>query len=310
MATVSVIIPAYNRAGVIRRAIESICAQTFHDMEIIVVDDGSADNTGDAVQSIPDARIRCIRCETNRGPSAARNEGLRAARGKYVAFLDSDDEWLPWKIEKQIALMESLSEDWGVCHTGARIVKDGAIKIIFRPAPGASGEVFHRFVLDKVPFLFPTLVVRRACIDRAGQFDERLWIGQDAEFLFRILKIYKLAVIPEALATIHGGTTPRSAERVESSRLAILAKHEAAVRDEFGRHVARRFRGNTFWLIADAEFREGNLGCGVKYFARAVANLPFMPPGRYARIFLAASGLLNILKRIRVAFSSRHAGGL
>lgn len=295
MATVSVIIPAYNRADVIRRAIDSVLSQTFEDMEIIVIDDGSTDNTQEVVHTIHDERIRYIRCETNRGSGAARNEGLRVAKGKYIAFLDSDDEWLPQKIEKQVALMESLSEKWGICHTGARIIKDGSITVIRRA--NANGYAFRHYLFDKMSLTTSTVMIRKICVDRVGLFDERLWRGQDAEFFLRIFKFYKLAVLPDILAFFHLQTTKIFDSRFESSRLIILKKHEAEIRDELGWYAAKRFRGNTFWIIAEAKFRERKLEIGMKYFMRALANFPLMSPARYARMLLAASGLTNPLKR-------------
>src|SRR4030043_1337098 len=102
--TVSVIIPTYNRAHLVGRSIRSVLNQTYQDLEVIVVDDGSKDNTAEIVRGITDPRIVFLKHEKNRGVSAARNTGLKAARGKYIAFQDSDDEWLPQKLEKQLEL--------------------------------------------------------------------------------------------------------------------------------------------------------------------------------------------------------------
>lgn len=99
--TVSVVIPTYNRAHLVGRAIQSVLNQTYQDFEIIVVDDGSTDNTEEVVKSFNDPRIRYIRHDQNRGGSAARNTGIKMARGEYIAFQDSDDEWLPEKLESR-----------------------------------------------------------------------------------------------------------------------------------------------------------------------------------------------------------------
>src|SRR5688572_23500515 len=100
MATVSVVIPAYNRAARIADSIKSVLAQTFQDFEIIVVDDGSTDGTAEAASTFGDPRIRVVRHSLNRGGSAARNSGIQSAAAPYVAFLDSDDEWYPIKLER------------------------------------------------------------------------------------------------------------------------------------------------------------------------------------------------------------------
>ena len=112
---VSVIIPTYNRAHLVGRAIRSVLNQTYQDFEIIVVDDGSTDNTEEVVKSFNDPRIRYIRHEKNRGGSAACNTGIRAARGEYIAFQDSDDEWLPEKLEKQMQVFENTPTGVGGC---------------------------------------------------------------------------------------------------------------------------------------------------------------------------------------------------
>ncbi|MGC8603005.1 MAG: glycosyltransferase family 2 protein, partial [Desulfomonilaceae bacterium] len=116
MSLVSVIIPTYNRAHLIERAVNSVLEQTYDKLEIIVVDDGSTDNTGNVLSQLQDgdSRVRYIRHETNKGSQSARNTGIRNARGDYVAFLDSDDEWLPYKLEKQIPLFQNTERNIGV----------------------------------------------------------------------------------------------------------------------------------------------------------------------------------------------------
>ncbi len=102
---VSVIIPAYNRADTLAMAVQSVLAQTFHDFEFIIIDDGSADDLAGALTSFDDPRLRLLTHERRRGAAAARNTGFAAARGDYVAFLDADDEWLPTQLAKQLAVM-------------------------------------------------------------------------------------------------------------------------------------------------------------------------------------------------------------
>jgi len=109
---ISVIIPSYNRANTIGRAIQSALSQSYQDFEIIVIDDGSTDHTEEVIRSFQDSRIRYIRHNRNRGGSAARNTGIHAARGEYIAFLDSDDEWLPQKLELYFAQTVSFKLYW------------------------------------------------------------------------------------------------------------------------------------------------------------------------------------------------------
>lgn len=115
--TVSVILPTYNRAHLLERAIQSVLDQTYPDFEIIVVDDASIDNTVNIIKGIINERIRYIRHEKNKGAAAARNTGIKLAKGKYIAFQDSDDEWLRDKLEKQIKIFETVSPEVGVVYT-------------------------------------------------------------------------------------------------------------------------------------------------------------------------------------------------
>src|SRR5437764_13661053 len=122
MARVSVIIPAYNAAKTVGRAVDSVLAQTFADFELIVIDDGSTDSTAEVVQSRRDQRIRCITV-ANGGVASARNRGLDLASGDLVAFLDADDAWLPTKLERQSNLMMRRAS-LGLCFTSAVLVDD------------------------------------------------------------------------------------------------------------------------------------------------------------------------------------------
>ena len=306
MPKVSVIIPTYNRAHCIERALQSVQNQTFENCEVLVCDDASTDSTRDIVRDYQerDARIRLLCLSENQGPGAARNLGMEAARGEYIAFLDSDDEWLPNKIEKQVALMETLSEQWGVCHTGARIVRNEGAETLFRPRPHKNGEALREFLAGRIHFLTPTVMIRRSIIKTVGFFDERLWRAQDAEFLFRAFRLFRLAVLPEVSAVVHLDSTkvhsPAFAGRFESSRLTFLQKHEKTIRCELGFYSARRFRGNNFWLIADAKFSAGEFSSGVRYFLRAVAVFPLVSPRRYARMLASAMGLTRLVRRVRV----------
>ncbi|NEQ55284.1 MAG: glycosyltransferase, partial [Leptolyngbya sp. SIO3F4] len=122
MTCVSVIIPLYNKASFVRRAVESILAQTITDLEVIVVDDGSTDNSGVIVEGIDDSRLRLVHQE-NQGPGAARNHGLALAKGDYVAFLDADDEWLPSFLSVTLQHLKQR-QDCALCLTGQYRGKD------------------------------------------------------------------------------------------------------------------------------------------------------------------------------------------
>lgn len=128
---VSVIIPTYNRANLILQAVKSVLNQTYKNFEIIIVDDGSSDNTEDVINVIHDNRIRYIKHAINKGASAARNTGIREAKGKYIAFQDSDDHWLPDKLEKQVKRIENTPDHVGAVFGGYWIIGKEMKKDIF-----------------------------------------------------------------------------------------------------------------------------------------------------------------------------------
>lgn len=201
---ISVIIPSYNRGDVIVRAVESALDQSFSPHEVIVVDDGSDDETPQVLASYGD-RIRMIRQE-NRGVSSARNRGLQSATGNYIAFLDSDDTWHPEKLLRQVQFLND--------HDCRMVITDSA------PAGNPEGKTslsrtilgerlhgaevirqpFELFVEQNVVHL-STVLVHRECIDRAGGFDESMKVAEDTDLWIRIALHEPLGVLPEILAS-------------------------------------------------------------------------------------------------------------
>ena len=172
MPRVSVVIPVYNRADLIRETLESVLAQTYRDLEVIVVDDGSTDETPEVLASYAhDTRVRVIQ-QTNQGEGAARNTGVRAARGEYVAFVDSDDVWRPDKLERQVAiLVNSPGLAWVYSDTYVFDNKTRQVLyVIGQRVPQYEGHVARQLLMvDFVPS--PTPVVQRAVFDEVGFFD-------------------------------------------------------------------------------------------------------------------------------------------
>jgi len=298
MTVVSVIIPTYNNSQVIGRAVSSAVRQTLRDIQIIVVDDGSTDNTQEIVSNLSDSRIGYIRLAENRGSGAARNRGLQIAKGRYIAFLDSDDEWHPSKLERQVRLMESLPDEWGACQVGGMIIKDGFRQAEFRPRRDLAADAFRNLALGKLTFLTSGIMVRSSCLESIGVFDESLRRGQDIDFLLRLFMVYKLAVIEIPLITFHQQTDKKLGDSVEHARLRILAKHEETIRRLLGERVARQFRSVHLLDIADAEFRSGQATKGVKYLISALSYHPVVSPGRLLRLLLSAMGLLANVKSL------------
>lgn len=201
--TVSVIIPTYNRAHLIGRAIDSVLNQTFQDFEIIVIDDGSTDNTDEVVKYFNDPRIRYIRHEQNCGGSAARNTGIMTTHSEYIAFLDSDDEWLPEKLELQLAVMVESDDATAVCYSGyIRVGGDGERRVY---KPFYRGRIHTAELWEDRVSPTSAVMVRRDCLVKAGGFDERLPARQDYAMWLELSRYYEFAIVAEPLVLIYDG---------------------------------------------------------------------------------------------------------
>ena len=209
LPTVSVIIPTYNRAHLVGRAIRSVLAQTFQDFEIIVVDDASTDNTEEVIRAFGDPRIIFLHQETNRGPSAARNTGIRASRGEYIAFLDSDDGWLPRKLEKQLDMFRtSPLDNLGLLLSGIRMIQDGRVLAEKRAEAPLGGWQYEDALSKRViPPSCSTWLLKRSVLSPIPFFDESFTCGEDHEYLVRASRICRIGSVPEALVVWHGDNT-------------------------------------------------------------------------------------------------------
>jgi glycosyltransferase involved in cell wall biosynthesis len=198
---VSVIIPAYNRAWCLRETVDSVLAQEFGDFELIVVDDGSADATADLLAVYAD-RARVLR-QTNLGVSAARNAGIAAARGKLIAFLDSDDIWLPGKLGRQVEFFD-LHPEALICQTEELWVKNGR-----RVNPGKrhrkrDGMIFEPSL--ELCLVSPSAVmVRRELFERVGRFDESLPACEDYDLWLRVSCRFPVHLLETPLIVKRGG---------------------------------------------------------------------------------------------------------
>ena len=270
--TVSVIIPTYNRAHLIGRAIQSVLNQTYQDFEIIIVDDGSTDDTEEVIKKFQrkDERIKYVKHEKNKGSSAARNTGIKLARGKYIAFQDSDDEWLPEKLEKQMRVFENAPERVGVIYTGYWRVEGS--KRIYIPSPKVKRKegYIHDNLLEGNFVSTQTAVVKRECLQLAGMFDERLPRLQDWELFIRISKAYEFKCVDEPLVVSHftpDSISANQATLIEGLTL-ILEKHSEDFRKD------RRLLAKWQYSIGNLLCQSGRMDQGRDYLLRAVKSYP------------------------------------
>lgn len=253
---VSVIIPVHNRAGLIERAVRSVLIQSMEDLEVIVVDDASADGTADVVRGIADRRTHVIELHQNRGPGGARNEGLEHARGRYVAFLDSDDEWLPTKLAAQLA---RLAEDdaAAVCYCPYLIGLGDRAAPHAIPLP--EGDVWEALVSGWHPPLMSSVVVRRDALG-TSRFDVDLATIEDLDMWFELGRRTKFVAVSEPKVILDKSPAPDRGTLDIAQRLAVI----------------RRFREKWLARIEDPSQRATlEASCeGLELIARLTAGWP------------------------------------
>ncbi len=226
MASASVIIPCYNHGHFLPDALDSVLAQTYTDWEAIVVNDGSTDNTAAVAERYADAdaRIRCIHQE-NAGLSAARNAGIRAAQGEYLAFLDADDTWEPAFLETCTAALEAHHGLAGV-YTRCVFTDECGVALPMAGGPALGPERTRARLLRGGIAPVHAYLVRANAILRAGLFDESLTSLEDWDLWLRVTDQGQVAGLPQLLARyrLRLGSMVTNAERMHLNRLAVLAK--------------------------------------------------------------------------------------
>jgi glycosyltransferase involved in cell wall biosynthesis len=247
---VSVVLPTYNREGTLARAIRSILGQSYENLELIVVDDGSTDGTDALMRTFDDPRLRYIPLGQNRGASHARNVGMRAAEGEFIAFQDSDDEWLNGKLERQIKAARDAGPDpVAVIHLkvmyglseGLEIGHDKVGLVPLLPE-GMSQPDFRARIL-KGNFISPqTLMFTRSVLDKVGGFDECLVNSVDWDFAIRLVHQTNVVFIAEPLTMTYYQLDSISRLRRSSARSLLrinqkLARNYPIPAAELARHL-------------------------------------------------------------------------
>ena len=227
---VSIIVPTFNRAHCIERSITSLLKQVYQNFEVIVVDDGSTDQTPQIISQISDQRIQYIQHPENRGANAARNTGIRLARGKYVAFQDSDDEWLPDKLRVQLNALKVAGKKARVTFSSFwRITGEKKMLI---PKAGRRMQPclknWHKDLLEGNFITTQALLVKRHMLYEAGLFDETLPSFQDWEFVLRLSKLTPFLYINQPLFRAYIGADSISENKglYYQSIEQIMQKHQ------------------------------------------------------------------------------------
>lgn len=200
---ISVIIPSFNRSERLEKAINSVLQQSHECMELIVVDDGSTDGTAQLVEQISntDPRVRYF-YQDNQGVSAARNFGLSKVKGDWIAFLDSDDEWLPEKLSQQVQLLKQ--SDLLICHTEEIWVRNGVRVNQMKKHQKQGGDVFEKS-LAMCAMSPSSIMIHKSVFDDVGVFDESFIVCEDYDLWLRIAAKYEVAYVEEPMIIKYGG---------------------------------------------------------------------------------------------------------
>ncbi|WP_224270038.1 glycosyltransferase family 2 protein [Haloprofundus salinisoli] len=277
---VSVVVPTYDRPTYLRSAVQSVFDQTYDAVELLVVDDCSprpAAPVLDEMNSDGRHRVRVIRHERNRGGSAARATGIGAAEGRYIAFLDDDDEWLPTKLEKQVAVFDAYPEV-GLVYTGSQVI-DGNGDELESVLPVAHGNLTKTLLCENVIGSFSNVMVRRALVEEVGTPDERFPSWQDLEWYVRLSRHCSFAGIREPLIRYQTDSPGRITDDVDDalvSRRLFVEKFDPLAR-EYGRLFGRKFRAWAAYRVGRLLVMHGEFDRARPLLVSAVRLYPFEP---------------------------------
>jgi glycosyltransferase involved in cell wall biosynthesis len=305
---VSVIIPTYNRSEMLKRAIQSVLLQTYQNFEIIVVDDGSTDNTQDVLGSIEYRFIKYIRNKANKGGAYSRNLGIDHSKGRYIAFLDSDDEWLPTKLEKQIILFENSPKKTGVVYCS---VYDKGHVIKKNTIPTKRGNLYRELLLGWCPPTTSSFVVRAEALKNKIQFDENLASFQDYDLWLQLSLDWDFDFVPESLVIFHHHERLRVSKnlqpRINSLRYFLNKWHSDIVKaggTDAIDYVEKKYLYALYSYAALNSLRKHERTIGLRYFYKILIlkkiRLDFLV--KFLILFVGNQPLLCATRKVRRRF--------
>jgi glycosyltransferase involved in cell wall biosynthesis len=271
---VSVVIPTHNHARFLAKAIDSALSQTHAPSEVIVIDDGSTDNTPEALSGYGN-RIRTVR-QPNRGVAAARNAGVALASGEFLAFLDADDVWLPTKLERQVARFRE-EPDLGLVHCGVEeIDEDGAL--LRRVQDGLDGWVADAMLMFKRSVILgggSGAMIPLALFKEAGGFDEVLSTSADWDLYYRVARRHRVGFVTDVLLgyRIHGSNMHTNISVMERDMIRGYLKAFINA-DPHLTSLRRRCYGNLHRMLAGCYFRAGDYSAFFRHSIKALVLTP------------------------------------
>ena len=262
---VSAVVPTYNRSNLLLGALNSICKQTFRPIEIVVVDDGSTDDTGNAVNNWsrkneePGSLVVRYVVHENQGANASRNRGIKESQGEFIAFLDSDDRWLPEKLAKQIPILQA-NIDIGGLYCGLRNVDlVGEEQYLSEPRAYPAGNLLQQLLIHDVTEATSCWVVRRECFEKVGGFDVTLPARQDWDMWIRLSERYDIGCVQEILVELgnHAGERVRSMAQREIEAHKTIFRKYAHIRARFPLWVSLAARSAMYRRRGRVYFHRG-----------------------------------------------------
>lgn len=294
--TATVVITTYNRAHLIGRSIQSVLNQTYQDFELIVVDDASTDNTREVVESFKSSLIRYVRHAENKGGNAARNTGIREAKGEYIAFLDSDDEWLPKKLEKQVECFVKSPDSVGAVYCLHHTRKEDSFGNIQIEKASLSdmmrGDVYKCLLNGWCPSSTSLFMLPMHVFEKVGVFDESLPSFQDYDYWIRVAQHYEYDFIEEYLAIKYQHPSSQVGKDYENRMKGLqlfLNKWGTVIKKEAGessfQYIRKRMLTAIYQNAIPANLLASQRGEAVKYFIR-LTELRTLPIKIYVKIFV------------------------
>jgi glycosyltransferase involved in cell wall biosynthesis len=281
MTMVSVVIPTYNRSEHIQCAIQSVLKQTYSDLEVIVVDDRSNDNTVQIVKEYArkDTRIRLLVHSERKGAQAARNTGIRAARGEWVGFLDSDDQWFPDSLDVRLRLARELGTK--VVHSDCHVLNPTSLKVQSFGVPSIQGQVYNKLLRRSGP-MFQALLVSKGALARIGYLDESIVSWQEWDTAIRLAKYYEFSFVPNATFVYdcrHSDTISKSPLRTALGYEQVFTKHRWSILRYLGPKALASHYEKTAALYRKANKKTQAFRC----LLMAILVWPFRPGAIFRR---------------------------
>jgi glycosyltransferase involved in cell wall biosynthesis len=306
---VTVLVAAYNAARTIERALTSVWRQNYPEMEVIVVDDGSTDDTGIRVQDMAHGNLRLIRLEKNLGVSGALNAGIRQARSDYIAFLDADDEWLDSKLSRQLPIIGARPEMTLIACGGESTDPAGRTFDTFGlELPPYSPREFWRALLVQTYFSRSTVVARRTKLLEVGGFDEALMVSEDQDMWIRLASNGETGFVPEVLVRIYNMPDSLGArywEREAEFTLPMIRRNLTRLASRLSKREMRHIVGHRYAATGRNIYALGHHGRGAALVIRGMLRGD-RPLQNLGYLISAAPPMIRLKRHFR-RWSRSHA---